>query len=81
MADRDAEECGARRDDVTSITCHRPKGHRRYPASLLPSSLAAGIARTTPATPTPTGSSKTRRHAGALTGRYGGSCSASGADS
>ena len=29
MGDWNGEECGARYDDVTSITCHRPKGHRR----------------------------------------------------
>lgn len=29
MPDWDTGECGARHDDVTSITCHRPKGHRR----------------------------------------------------
>ena len=29
MGDFYSEECGARHDDVTSITCYRPKGHRR----------------------------------------------------
>lgn len=28
MGSFDTPECGARHDDVTSITCRRPKGHR-----------------------------------------------------